>query len=127
MIEVVAGLIRHRGKILLARRQAGCHLAGYWEFPGGKLEPGETPEQALRRELREELAIATEVLGYLGESRYDYGHKQVRLLGYHCRYLSGEFSLDSHDAIVWVTPAKLPDYRLAPADIPLVEQLLRAG
>ena len=73
-IDVAAGIIqREDGKILLARRKPGSHLAGYWEFPGGKIEEGESPEECLERELLEELGIVTKTGAFVAESVYDYG------------------------------------------------------
>lgn len=124
-INVVAGIIqRDDGKILLARRKPGSHLAGYWEFPGGKIEDGESPEECLERELREELGIVTKTGAFVAESVYDYGAKKIRLLGYLSVYMEGVFDLDSHDHVSWVQPNEASKYQLAPADIPILEALL---
>lgn len=123
VIDVVAGIVQHGGKILLARRKPGSHLAGCWEFPGGKIEYGETPEQTLVRELNEEFSIRTETGVFVAESIYDYGEKRIRLLGYFSTYLGGEFVLDSHDKVQWVRPEDIGRYNLAPADIPILQAL----
>ena len=122
-IEVTAAVIRQDDKIFAARRAAGKHLAGYWEFPGGKLEPGESAEDCLERELREELAIEVKVGNFLGANFHDYGSKQVRLLAYDVLWLSGEFELHDHDDCGWFTLEELRDLDLAPADIPLLSYL----
>ena len=80
MLTVVAGIIERDGLILIAQRKPGDRLAHQWEFPGGKVEPGETPEQALVRELREEFAVETEVGAYVGRSVFAYEHVTVELL-----------------------------------------------
>ena len=124
-IDVVAGIIqREDGKILLARRKPGSHLAGYWEFPGGKIEDGESPEECLERELREELGIITKTGAFVAESVYDYGKKTVRLMAYFVQYRGDEFVLDSHDRVEWVHLSEVDDYQLAPADMPLLQYIL---
>jgi 8-oxo-dGTP diphosphatase len=82
LITVTAAIIQKENRIFAARRKRGRHLEGMWEFPGGKLEPGESPEVCLARELAEELGIKTTVGRYLGESVYDYGEKVIKLLAY---------------------------------------------
>ena len=123
MIDVVAGIIEREGKILIARRKPGSHLEGHWEFPGGKVEEGEQPEQTLERELKEELAIETQTGHFVAESVFDYGSKTIRLLAYWSAYLDGDITLDSHDEIRWVSLAEIGSYQLAPADIPILKAL----
>jgi mutator protein MutT len=120
MLTVVAGVIEQADRLLIAQRKPGDRLAHLWEFPGGKLEPGETPEQALVRELHEEFEISSEVLEYLGVNVHAYEHITVELLAYRVRYTGGTFALHDHQAIRWVAYAELDDYAFAPADIPLV-------
>ena len=124
-IHVVAGVIRDaRGRILLARRTEGRDLAGLWEFPGGKVEPGEAPEAALVRELREELGISAAVGASVIRVPMAYPEKQLLLdvrevaFSGHPRGLEGQ-------ALAWVPLHKLPDYPMPPADVPVVEDLLR--
>lgn len=121
-IDVTAALIVKDGRILAARRAPGKHLAGYWEFPGGKLEPNETPESCLERELAEEFSISTRVHSFIGESVHDYGEKVVRLLGYEVEHTAGDFELVDHDELRWLGMDELYEVEWAPADIPLVEQ-----
>ena len=124
MIRVIAGIVEKKGLILAARRKAGKHLAGYWEFPGGKLEKNETPEQCLRRELKEEFEISVEVGDFVGSSDFDYGDKNIRLYAYKVKHLSGKFILHDHDDLCWLPLQQLSELRWAPADIPLVEKYI---
>jgi 8-oxo-dGTP diphosphatase len=124
-IHVVAGVIRDaRGRILLARRTEGRDLAGLWEFPGGKVEPGESPEAALVRELREELGIEARVGDALIRVPQQYPDKRlvldVRLIDFHGipKGLDGQ-------ALAWAPPAMLASYPMPPADRPVVAALLQ--
>ncbi len=123
MISVTAAIIKKNGLILAARRKVGLHLAGYWEFPGGKIENGETPEQCLQRELMEEFSVQCEIGEFVGESIFDYGHKTIRLLGYFVTHTGGTFQLTDHDDICWLAAEELPALQWAPADIALVKLL----
>lgn len=123
MITVTAAIIEKEGRILAARKKTGLHLAGYWEFPGGKVERDETPEECLQRELTEEFGITSEIGCFLAESIYDYGSKIIRLMGYHAQHISGEFRLTDHDEIRWLPAKELDSLIWAPADIPFVDLL----
>ena len=125
-IHVVAGVIRDaRGRILLARRTEGRDLSGSWEFPGGKVEPGERPEAALIRELKEELGIDVNeacLAPFVFTSHaYDSFHLLMPL--YLCRRWSGVVTAREHAGLAWVKPNKLSDYPTPPADEPLVAWL----
>jgi 8-oxo-dGTP diphosphatase len=125
-VHVVAGVIRDaRGRILLARRTEGRELAGLWEFPGGKIEPGETAEHALARELREELGIEASVGRLLIDVRMPYPDKQLRLDVYLIEGYSGTPSGMEGQALAWAPLHKLADYPMPPADAPVVVELLR--
>lgn len=125
MIEVVAAILKKDNKILIARKKQGKSLAGYWEFPGGKIEKGETPEESLKRELMEEMNIKIEMLEYVGESIYDYGNNTViNLKGFLAEIIEGDITLIDHDKYLWVTVDEAKSYKLAPADIPLLEKLI---
>jgi len=126
MITVTAAIIEKNGLILAARRKPGSHLAGYWEFPGGKVEDGETREQCLARELEEEFGIDCQVGEFLAESIYDYGTKVIRLIGYRVQHLGGSFHCRDHDQIIWLPVRELPSLKWAPADIPLVKKLQKS-
>ena len=121
MITVTAAVIEKDAKIFAARRGPGKHLEGFWEFPGGKLEPDETPEQCLARELAEEFGIESRVGKFIGESIFDYGEKIIRLIAYQVEHLAGDFQLEDHDEIRWLSHKELDDIMWAPADVPLLE------
>lgn len=126
LVHVVAGVIRDaRGRILLARRTEGRDLAGLWEFPGGKIEPGETAEHALARELREELGIEAIVGGLLIDVQMPHPDKQLRLDVYEIRSYAGTPSGMEGQALAWAPPRKLADYPMPPADAPAVALLMR--
>nr|WP_086938144.1 (deoxy)nucleoside triphosphate pyrophosphohydrolase [Thaumasiovibrio occultus] len=126
-IRVVAAAIFHHGQLFLAQRPAGSSQGGLWEIPGGKVEAGETDQQALQRELTEELAIDVVVGDYIAESVTDYGDKVVRLVAYRAECDANaieQIALHSHQASAWVSVAGALTYPLCPADIPLLEALL---
>lgn len=124
IVHVVAGVIRDaRGRILLARRTEGRDLAGLWEFPGGKVDPGETPEQALVRELREELGIDAHVGEAVIAVPQQYPHKRLRLDVRHIASWSGTVKGLDGQALVWVPPHKLASYAMPDADRPVVAAL----
>lgn len=120
---VAAAIIISHGKVLIAQRAQGLRLAGKWEFPGGKVEPGETPEECLKREIREELGIEIAVDGFFGESVYHYDIGPIRLLAYKASWTGGDLRLTEHEQIKWVKPEKLDDYDFSPADLPFIEKL----
>lgn len=125
-IEVVAGVIRdRRGRILLARRTEGRDLAGLWEFPGGKRELGETAEQALRRELREELGIEVDIGAPLIRVPQAYPAKRLYLDVHEIRAWSGSMRGLEGQALAWVPAHKLTEYAMPPADVPVVAALLQ--
>lgn len=123
MKKVTAAIIINNGKILIAQRAENQKLAGKWEFPGGKIEPGETPEECLKREINEELGIDIEVNDFFDESTYKYDTGAIRLLAYKSRWIDGEYKLTVHSQIKWVKPHELENYEFAPADIPFVNKL----
>lgn len=124
MVRVTAAIIEKDGKFLIARRKAGP-LAQLWEFPGGKIEEGESPEECLKREILEEFGVEIGVERYLTTSQYTYPHISIQLMGFLALYQHGEFKLTDHDAILWVTPEEMREYDFAPADVPLYEYLLQ--
>ena len=125
-VEVVAGVIRDpRGRILLARRTEGRDLAGLWEFPGGKREPGESAEAALARELHEELGIDVEIGAPLIAVPQQYPHKRLRLDVRMISRWRGNAKGHEGQALAWVPPHKLPEYPMPPADRPVVAALLQ--
>jgi mutator protein MutT len=124
-INVVAAIIVKQNTILAARRKPGLHLAGYWEFPGGKVESNESPEAALIRELKEEFNIESAVQYFVGENTHHYGDKTIKLSAFRVEHISGSFELEDHDEIRWLRPDELYELNWAPADIPLIDDFLR--
>jgi mutator protein MutT len=122
-IVVLGAVIEKDGMILLARRGPGRSMAGKWEFPGGKLEAGETEKECLRREILEELRVETEVGDFLAESSWDAGDKVINLKCYSSRLLFDNIRLTDHDAVVWVKPDELLLYNMTPADTAVAKKL----
>ncbi|MFO7706933.1 MAG: (deoxy)nucleoside triphosphate pyrophosphohydrolase [Desulfobacterales bacterium] len=123
MIEVAAAILVDSGRVLIARRRDGARRGGLWEFPGGKLLAGETPEQCLAREIREELGVDISVGGFLGESVHAYPDQTVRLLAYRSRLTGGSITLNDHAEMAWVKAGELDRYAFCPADVVLVKML----
>jgi len=121
---VTAAVIIRANKVLLTRRRADEFLAGYWEFPGGKVEPGETAVACLQRELAEELGLETRIGPLLAASEYAYDHGTIKLLAFQTEILSGEIKLTVHDQAAWVDRDELRNYNLAPADIPITNTII---
>ena len=124
LVSAVA-LIDPDGRVLLAQRPAGKSMAGLWEFPGGKVEPGETPEAALIRELREELGIDTwqSCLAPLTFASHGYPDFHLLMPLFACRRWDGIVQGREAQALVWVRPEKMRDYPMPPADLPLISTL----
>ncbi|MGZ4963781.1 MAG: 8-oxo-dGTP diphosphatase MutT [Limisphaerales bacterium] len=125
-LEVSAALLFHRGKLLITQRPTGTHLAGLWEFPGGKRESGETFEQCLQRELREELGIETSVHELIEEIVHEYPERTVHLKFFRCELTSGEPRPIHCDALAWISRDELSDYQFPAADARLLEHLRAA-
>ncbi|OGW93312.1 MAG: NUDIX hydrolase [Omnitrophica bacterium RIFCSPLOWO2_01_FULL_45_24] len=122
--QVTAAILEKDGNILIARRRKGRTLGGKWEFPGGKIEPGETPQGCLRRELKEEFDIETEVGDFFCSSKFKYGFIPIELLVYKVKYISGDFKVNEHDDAKWVNLHELNGYDFMAADKPVVRRLL---
>lgn len=122
-LRVTAAIIIKNECIFIAQRNHDDELSGKWEFPGGKIESTESPQECLRRELLEEFGIESRIGDFLGESIFDHGNKIVHLLGYFAYHISGEFKPVIHQNIKWITADKLDFIDWAPADIKLVELL----
>ncbi|NUN07399.1 MAG: (deoxy)nucleoside triphosphate pyrophosphohydrolase [Bdellovibrio sp.] len=129
-ILVVAALIRRSDdperRILVVRRGPGKSGAGFWEFPGGKVDSGETPEQALTREIDEELSLSIKVESLLGENVFAYPAKTIRLRVYWAVAATGEIQLSEHDAAKWCRPAEIIESELSEADRPFVQMILQS-
>jgi 8-oxo-dGTP diphosphatase len=125
---VVAGLVTSAsGEILLTQRREDQDLPLMWEFPGGKIEPGEAPEAALRRELREELGVETEIGAIWEVLFHAYPRYDVYMLVYRATIVDGAPRAVEVKDLAWVTPARLGEYQILPADAPLVARLRREG
>ncbi|MEC9267135.1 8-oxo-dGTP diphosphatase MutT [Pacificispira sp.] len=125
LLVVAVALIDRDGRILIAKRPEGKKMAGLWEFPGGKVAEGETPERALIRELQEELGIDTRAscLAPIGFASHAYDDFHLLMPLYVCRVWQGNPQPREGQELAWVRPARLGDYPMPPADVPLVAQL----
>lgn len=125
LLVAAAALFDDEGRILLAQRPVGKQLAGLWEFPGGKLEPGETPEAALVRELEEELSIRVNesALEPLTFASFTYPTFHLLMPLYGCKKWSGSIQPREGQAVAWVETSRLRDYPAPPADLPLFDWL----
>jgi mutator protein MutT len=123
VIEVAAGLIAHEGRYLIARRKTGVHLGGFWEFPGGKREPGETLEECLHRELWEELNVCIDVPIPFQIVRHEYPEKTVELHFFRCRIESGEAIAQDCAELRWVNPHEMASFEFPSADQTNIEAL----
>ncbi len=123
MRTVVAAIAVRDGKILLARRRPEESNAGLWEFPGGAVQEGETPQQALVRELREELGVDAKAGPVVARNEYRYPEGAIMLLAVQAELLSENYGLSDHDLIEWVPLKRLLEYELSPADIPIAREL----
>ena len=121
---VTAAIIRDGENILVVKRGQGDTLAGFWEFPGGKVELPETLQECLERELFEELDIATKVTNVVAVSDYKYQNGAIKLVALEAEILHGEIKLSVHDKLRWLTPCEILELKLAPADIPIAQALL---
>ena len=121
-IVVSIALINNENEILLSKRPEKKHLSGFWEFPGGKVEEGETPEKALVREVKEELNIDinNKCIAPLSFSEFDYNNFQLLLLLYICRRWDGVPMSMENNKLEWVKPNMLRDYKMPPADDALI-------
>src|SRR5262245_47344147 len=122
-IQVAAGLVFHRGKLLITQRRLNDHLGGLWEFPGGKLEPGESFEHCLVRELREELGIEIRVGPEIDDITHAYPEKTVRLKFFQCELLRGEAAPIHCHALAWIGRTELGQYEFPAADVQLLRIL----
>ncbi len=125
MFKVTAAVIERDGKILIAKRRIGDRHGGRWEFPGGKIGFGETPEECLKRELKEELGVEAEIGEFICSSTFRYMLVPLELLVYKARYLSGEFRALDHDELRWVEPLQLNEYDFVKADVKVVKKLMK--
>lgn len=124
MINVVAAVIKDENeKILITQRNLNKAQGGLWEFPGGKIEPNETRENAIVREIKEELDIDIEVKAYLSEKVFNYPEKDINLIALECKKINGEIRLLEHEDYKWVLKNELDNFQFAPADLFIVERI----
>lgn len=125
-IPVVTALIQREGQILVGQRPEGQSLAGVWEFPGGKIEMGESPELALKRELKEELGIEAQIGGLALAATHHYGQTGIILLFYHVMYWKGELRSVHHQELKWIKPRELETLSLPEANRLILDRILHA-
>ena len=123
-IHVVGAVIIENDKILCAQRGPAKSVPLKWEFPGGKIEAGETPQEALSREIKEEMQCIVEIGGQVEHTVYEYDFGIVHLTTYYCKLVEGNPVLTEHVAMKWLAPNELKPLDWAPADIPAIEKLL---
>ena len=123
IIDVTAAIIRREDEILIARRRGGS-LRGFWEFPGGKARNGESLEDCLHREIREELGLEIAIDEPVVSVSWNDGDRRIHLHGFLCRWVSGEPVARDHEAIVWARLEELARFEFAPADRPIVAFLI---
>lgn len=125
MTEVVAALIWDQGKFMICQRPPHKARGLLWEFPGGKVEPGECKEDALIRECREELDVTVEVGDVFMQVVHEYPDITIRLTLYNCRIIAGTPKLLEHVAINWIKPSQIPEYDFCPADQEILERIMK--
>jgi 8-oxo-dGTP diphosphatase len=124
MTRVSVAVINKDGRILIAKREKAGPLQNLWEFPGGKIEPGETPEECVRREVFEELGLTIERVDFLCASRYRYDHGSVELFAFMVRRVQGNPERTVYGTIKWVNPGELLQYEFPEANHPIIEKIV---
>ena len=127
MVDVVAALIRDGERFLICKRPAHKARALMWEFPGGKVEAGERPRDALIRECMEELDVTLDVGELYMQVTHEYPDIQIRLSLYEAVIASGELCGKEHEALCWILPREIPDYEFCPADVDIIHRIRREG
>ena len=125
IVNVTAAVLINNGKLFIAKRPHDDPLADKWELPGGKVHPGETPEDCLQREMYEEFGMEVTVHEPCGENTHHYDHISIRLMAYKVQWTGNEIHPVAHDEISWVSAQNLDNYDFAPADIPLINEIRR--
>ena len=128
-IEVVAGIIEHHGKILCMQRGVGKfdYVSLKWEFPGGKIEEGETKQQALKRELTEEMEMSVDVLDHLIDVYYEYPDFTMNMYCFRCKAHHNKFVMNVHNDFKWLPLSEIKSLDWAPADVAIVDKLIEEG
>ena len=127
MVDVVAALIRDGERFLICKRPAHKARALMWEFPGGKVEAGERPRDALIRECMEELDVTLDVGGLYMQVTHEYPDIQIRLSLYEAVIASGQLRGKEHEALCWILPREIPDFEFCPADVDIIDRIRREG
>ncbi len=129
MLRVVVGaaVVRDGERVLVAQRTRGSHLSGCWEFPGGKAEPGETPAEAVRREVLEEVGLEVGRLEVIDAVEHAYEDRVVELTFFSCAVLSGEVASREGQALRWVRLSELAELEMPPANLAVVQKLVAGG
>ena len=125
-IEVVAGVIEHDGKILCMERAQGKYdyVSFKWEFPGGKIEAGESKEEALKRELREEMEMDVDIVGHFLDVYHEYPDFSMNMYSFLCKAKSKEFKMNVHNDFKWLDKSELKTLDWAQADVPIVNKVV---
>lgn len=123
-VAVVAALMRRQGKVLVGKRPEGSSLAGRWEFPGGKIELDESPEEALGRELREELGVEAEIGPLKFAATHTYGKTGILFLFYEVKYWKGQIKTQQHMDLKWVAPKELRELELPEANSKFLAKIM---
>ena len=125
MINVVAAVIQNEeGKILIAQRNLKKSQGGLWEFPGGKIEPNETKEEAIIREIKEEMDIDIETKKFIDQKIFNYPDKDINLIAIECKQIKGDIKLNEHEDFKWVNKNELKNFNFAPADKFIINAIL---
>ena len=125
MIDVVAAVIQNEeGKILIAQRNLKKSQGGLWEFPGGKIEPNETKEEAIIREIKEEMDIDIETKKFIDQKIFNYPDKDINLIAIECKQIKGDIKLNEHEDFKWVNKNELKNFNFAPADKFIINTIL---
>jgi len=122
-IDVAIAVVKKDGKILICQRKKGDSLGGFWEFPGGKREAGETLDSCLRRELMEEVGIRVNVLGELEPFEHHYPHTRVMLYPFLCEHVDGEAKALASQRVAWVKVAEFRNFKFPPANDSLLKEI----
>lgn len=125
MIQVAAAIIRQEGRILICQRSEGGSCAHLWEFPGGKLEENETPEECVVRECKEELGIDIRLHGVYATTQYRYPEREIAFMFFCAEIEQGKIVPTVHKDVRWVLPSELGNYEFCPADVEVVECIKR--